>query len=500
MTRFVGYLGLVRAHFLQALYAWWLWGMFFICILSSFSATASRHSAYQDALDRYSVELQERLRLRLQSAVGPSGRQLDRSLRVLRPPNPASLLIAGVEPTIPSGWDFGPAGAESRAPYSSQDPLGALDVLTDPEAVIRVLGGLLGMSLGFWMVSIDREHGWLRLPTVFPVPDWQLTGAILFAGCLTLALISMVWVTAVLVFAARLLGPEHDLAVSLWPTVFFVWGYLATMFGIGAAVAGLTRSPIAATAMTAATWTVLILLGPQFFSAIAGFATNATPGVRMEQERRETYADQQRIAEQRLVEQLVASAPPSASVFELDRAATAAFPHIEQEWRKEMRAARAQADETLRSWLADQRRWLGAVRFILRLTPGTLLQSSLADISGQGWEARREWEDAIAAHEVALNRKLFDDRGTLNLRLPWNDTSVSWTHFWHAVRPHSELPQFDSAAVQPQVHSVGDLSAAVVQVVLVLLIAALGPVRASRRALGLERSVSGPAPARRSSR
>jgi len=398
---------------------------------------------------------------------------------------------------MPSGWDFGPAGVESLAPYSSQDPLGALDVLGDPESVIRVLGGLLAASLGFWMVSIDRERGWLRVPTVFPAPPWQLAGAILLAGCLTLVLLSLVWVAVILTFAERLLGPEHDLSVSLWPTTFFVWSYLTTMFSIGVAVARLVSSRIAATVTTAAMWTVLILLGPQFFSAVAKFATTSTPSVRMEQERRETYADQARLAEQRLVEQLVASAPLSASVFELDRAATAVFPIVEPEWRKEMRAARAQADVALTSWMSDQWRLRDVVRFLLRLTPGTLLHSSLADISGQGWEARKEWEKAIAAHEAALNRTLFDDRGSLNVTLPWKDTSISWVNVWHAIRPHSQLPQFDNATVQPRVDLVGGLVAAMVQLVLVLFFAAAGPIWTSRRTFDLRRSTAGPSAARR---
>jgi ABC-type transport system involved in multi-copper enzyme maturation permease subunit len=480
MIRIPGYLTLIRAHVLQAIHTWWLWVMFAVCILSSLAAVMYSHHGYLDNVDRYSVELQERLRLRLQSTLGPGSRQRDRSLRVLRAPNPAAVLVAGVERTMPSGWDFGPAGAESLTPYSPEDPLAVFDVLTDGESVIRVFGGLLGLALGFGMVSRDQQRGWLRAPTSLPVPAWLLVGAVIVAGSAVLAVMALVWLGSVVTLATWLAGPGLDLGVAWWPTWFFVWAYLVTMFGIGAAMARVAPNLLTGAAAAVTTWTVLILLGPQLLAAVGRLTSDFPPLARVEQERREKYADRQRTADRTLAERLVSAAPDVESTRELDRVATAAFPRFEPDWRSDMSDARAEADAMAASWLETRRRWLGRLRLFARLTPGTLLYFSLAEANGQGWTAQRAWEDAVAKHEAALNRALYDDRSSVTLGLYWRDQGISWAYRWHSVRTHAELPQFDDTELQRGAGrgaSAADIAAAIIQAVLVLAFAIGYPVR-----------------------
>jgi hypothetical protein len=198
--------------------------------------------------------------------------------------------------------------------------------------------------------------------------------------------------------------------------------------------------------------------------------------VRLELERRENYADRQKTADDVIAADLAVFSTPGIERMALSRLLADNFPRFEPTWRQAMQSAREESDTANRIWLEARARWVGRLQVLARLTPGTLLQSSLATANGQGWGTTRLWEESITRHEAALNRALFDDRSQLTLRVRWNDNSTLWAHIWHPARSHAELPQFDVAATVASSDRSAlpmDLSAGILQVVLVLLAAAV---------------------------
>lgn len=480
MNPALAWLIVARAYVVEVVRARWLWALFIVCMLSSLATVLRSHHAYLDAADRYALELQDRQRLRLLPVV-PSGRAIEPVLRVLRPPNNVSVLVAGVERIMPAGWDFGPSGVQTLPPYPSQISLVSLDVLTDGESVIRLFGGLLGLALGFWLVTTDLQRGWLAGGLSLPVPPWWPLSALMFAGTLVLAVLALIWTLVLSMFASWLLGPNQELGFAFSSTWFFVWMYLVTMFGIGGAVARMTPTLLGGAAMVASVWTVIILMGPQLLSAAVFLAGDLLPRARFEYERRETYADRRRVNEESLARRLMAAAPDASSKSALDAAAAQAFPAFEPDWIGEQSEARAEAAALTRAWLDNQARWLGRLQSMSRLTPGTLLQTSLATSNGQGWETQRWWEYRVHQHEAALNEALFDDRPVVDLRLYWRGDPFISGFTRHRPLSLTELPSFDEslgASIRQRVTHRADVAAAMMQLMIALSVAALYPARA----------------------
>lgn len=480
MNPSVAWLIVVRAYVVEIVRAGWVWALFLVCILSSLATVLRSHHAYLEAADRYALELQDRQRVRFATTAGPSGRSIEPTLRVLRPPNPVSVLVAGVERTMPSGWDFGPAGAETLPPYPSQISLVSLDVLTDGESVIRLFGGLLGLALGLWLITGDQQRGWLAAGSAYPTaPCWPIA-AMLAAGSVVLALVALAWVFVMAGFAQWLLGPAPELGFAFAATWCFVWAYLVTMFAVGGVIARVTVSPLGGTAVAASVWTLAVLMGPQLLSAVLFLMADIPPRARFEYERRETYADRQLVAGDALVSRLMAAVPDTPTRTEFDILAEEAFPEFEAAWLKEMGDARAEAAAASSAWLRNQQLWVGRLTTVARLNPGTLLQSALATSNGQGWSTQSWWDQAAHSHEIALNRTLFDDLPVVTLKLFWRDEPFQWAFVRHRPRSVAQLPSFDEtegASTRHRRIDWADAAAAVLQLMIALAVAALYPAR-----------------------
>jgi ABC-type transport system involved in multi-copper enzyme maturation permease subunit len=484
MNRSLAWKTVFRASFLQTLGSRGLWAMVATCILSSFASVFHNHQGHLDALEHYRVELQERQRLQFQQPLGPSDDRTDRSLRVIRPPSASGVFVLGVERTMPAGWDFGPAGVETLAPYAGQEPLAAFDILTDAESVMRLFGGMLAIVLGFWSVTRDRRRGWLSAAPWLPVPTWWLMTALLAAGSVALGLIALIWVAGSVMFARWLSDPGAQTTLVFVETWFLAWIYLVTMFGTGAAIARLVTNALVGMATVLATWTVLIFLGPQLAATAVRMVSATPPRVRMEQERRENYADRRKDAEDALTASLAAFMPTGTERSDVAPTLTGAFPRFEAAWRDEMQRARVESTAARLLWLDLQAQRIGRLQAVARLTPGTLLQSALSTANGQGWATLQSWEEAVTKHESAINMSLFDNRSRITLRIPWTGELILWSQIWHPSLPYSELPQFDVAATASASDRTAlplDLAAGLLQVVTVILAAAWAPVISTSR-------------------
>jgi hypothetical protein len=221
-------------------------------------------------------------------------------------------------------------------------------------------------------------------------------------------------------------------------------------------------------------------MAPQLLSAAVYLTADIPPRARLEYDRRETYADRSRAADETLARRLSDAVPDAPTPQAFDKSAEAAFPAFEGDWLSNMDDARSEANTATLGWLTSQDMWLTRLEVIARFTPGTLLQSALANVNGQGWTTQRWWEQTVHQHETALNRALFDDRPVIGLRLDNKGTPAQWAYIRHPALPVSDLPSFDEASGASVNHrglDLADVAAAMLQLVIALSVAALYPAR-----------------------
>lgn len=77
------------------------------------------------------------------------------ALRLLRPPSVNSIFVRGVDAAMPSSWDLGPAGVTEGLVSPSLVQGTEAGSLTDLEALIRVVLGLLAILLGCDVIALD---------------------------------------------------------------------------------------------------------------------------------------------------------------------------------------------------------------------------------------------------------------------------------------------------------------------------------------------------------
>jgi hypothetical protein len=244
MIVFQGWLAFVGGRFREVLSARWVLIFVVLLVASTGSAIIGGYHTHLRNRERYAVEIQRRVQLVLQAQSGPDGTDVDRSLRVLRAPTPSAIVIPGHEASLPAAWDLGPAGLETLAPYPPADLASETGSLLDVEAVIRLFGGLFAIALGAWTVTRDKLRGWLEAEATLPVPQSSVTAAHFLSGFLVLALIDTVWFGLSAVFAHAYVGPDVELSIFWQRLALVSLLYMATLYGIGSAIAWWARSPL----------------------------------------------------------------------------------------------------------------------------------------------------------------------------------------------------------------------------------------------------------------
>ena len=486
MITFRGWLALVGGRLLDYLYAGWIWVFFFLLLISTASAIVTGYHTHLRNLDRYSGELQQRFLLQMQALVGPNGRGIDRSLRVLRPPSPTAIVIPGHESSLPAAWDIGPAGLETLGPYPPAGFAAEAGLVLDGEAVIRLFGGLFAIAFGAWTISRDKLRRWSDAEALLPVPEWSVTAAHALAGCVVIAVAVTAWFGTTALFTRVYLPPEIELAMP-WARIGLVaLLYMVTLFGVGSAITWWARSPLIGVSLAGATWVLLVLLGPQLLLAISNLVSQLPSRATLEQRQRDEHRDLLKQADDNLGRQLVAAAAIESIKTAGDERVNLAYPIYEPEWLARLQAARSSVERAESVWRQDQKRVTGRLRLAARFTPGTLLRQALSEVSSVGWLADSRWEEALDEHRRRLNQALFDDRPSANPRLQFPSGPELWARVRHRAPMHSTLPQFDAPGISPRDRVAAawpDVMALFVQSLIALLLAGIARHQALRRLL-----------------
>ena len=264
------------------------WLLVGVVILSvgGWSAIRLGQRDWAEQRDAFAELVQGRLQAQLTSPAA-TGRAAETGLRVVRPPNLGVVLLQGDDRSLPSAWEFAPAGAEALSPFSTGSRLpggGSWDL----EILARMVGGLLAIGLGLWNPLLDRRANWHEALRGLPVSPQTVSTARVIAGSATLFVVVLSW-WLVMSMAVWWHGPGSVLLPRLWLLAPASLLSLLSAFGLAVVCATAIRNEFIAIVTCIALWAGIGVLGPTAIALIAEFALPTAPQARMERERGQQY-------------------------------------------------------------------------------------------------------------------------------------------------------------------------------------------------------------------
>jgi len=394
---------------------------------------------------QYDEQLQERTQARLRT-INPSGRVVDPGFRVLRSPNPRTILVKGNVAVVPSAWDFGPAGAVARLPYLSYGTGTAAAGIMDFESIVLVFGGLICLALGLERVITDRDSGWTAALKALPVP-WRISVAARLAGGTALVTLLVALWLAIVVVMLVLIEPEatSDLPWTLALLTVPTWLYLVAFHMLGVAIAQRIPSSTRAVTIGMTTWLVATLVFPQGLALIDRALDAGATRQAMERERQEAFADEFHRLEDEIGRSIAANVPDGPLLRGLSTIDEPILKSLELDafWVAGAEGARAVADKFELQWLEVQLRRQEVQDRNIAISPASALTTALAELAGSGWDTHRAWERAAIQYHSVLAEALFDNRPVVNTRVTVGGSTPSFALDRSEWKPYADLPGFE---------------------------------------------------------
>ena len=376
---------------------------------------------------------------------GVTGRDLEPGLRALREPAPAGVLVRGVSDSSPAYWDFGPSGLSTGHPVEAHGSVYEAATAIDLEVLFRVLLGLLALSLGAESVGRERETGTLKHLLALPIPPRLVAIARILAGAGSVVLVTL-GLSFVAIASIALIDPSR-MSLDLAQTTAFV--ALATaiygtaMFSAGVLVAALIRSVASALLASLLLWLTVAVVSPPVLAFAGRLAGSGSSRAVFEAARDSVY-DARDVDLQKAV-----GARLRGLIGPLQNTRTLAFDGelraaVEETWLQGMAMIRQHLDAIDREnadRMNRQGRVTEAARFV---SPGTLMLTVAADLTGTGQSAARRRLAAIEQHQNRLERQLFDVRPWITLRVPGPRGETLEVFERGPLVGIEELPQFQA--------------------------------------------------------
>jgi ABC-type transport system involved in multi-copper enzyme maturation permease subunit len=347
-----------------------------------------------------------------------NGRQLEPSLRALRPPLATSVLVRGLEGAVPTSWDFGPDGIHPGPADPSALGTPQSGASLDLEFLIRIVLGLLAVFLAADSLASDRHTGTLSVLLSQPLSKWTIVAAKFVGGITAVGLSLLLVMTgaalAIGVFGPDLWSPEFThVLVTLTGAAML---YLVALYALGLAVGCLSSSTTAANIWAISVWMVFVLASvPAFEVAVNAFAPLPPAGL-VEAQRQNAFEARLRETEIRLGALLQQLVGPQAKWSEVDPP-EAVRHQLAAAWASAATATRTEMtaiDDQALTLGTRRRRWLGRLSLT---TPAALWFEAATCIAGTGTPTIVRWERAATSYQSYLNQRLFDDPPRLTLRV-----------------------------------------------------------------------------------
>jgi len=375
-------------------------------------------SDYRFRKDQYDRNVQQLETVRQKDGGRLLAWSMEPGLRVLRPPSVNSILVRGLDAAMPSFWDLAPAGVIEGAvsPSLAQDT--EVGSLTDLEALIRIVLGLLAVLLGCDAIALDRANGMLGALLSQPIrPAAVVSGKLLGAVITLSASVGVVLGTAGLTLLAR--GPDlftRALAQCLFELAILATVYLCIILLVTVLLSLWIERYEAVLLAGLALWAYAALIGPQLVVFGARALAPVPPRQLMESERQGIFDARDQSTKELLGRAYRDTVGEPMPNFIDPKAPVAA--EIDRLWR-------AETVDTRRMMVAPEDRLARASALQDRLTwglalaePGALFLELADGVANTGREYRTEWATAVVAYQSRVNAQLFDDRPRLVLLAP----------------------------------------------------------------------------------
>jgi ABC-type transport system involved in multi-copper enzyme maturation permease subunit len=355
---------------------------------------------------------------RMRGAGQVTGWQLEPALRVLRAPEPLSVVVAGADVSMPQYWDFGPAGVRTGQLHSAEQTSDPIDI----EYIVRVALGLLAIILAVESVAGERASGVLLALLSQPLRPGAVLAGKLIGGGVTLALASALVILTVLAVIAS--GARPLLTGSFVASSVMVgaasWLYLFTFFIFGVLVSVAVQSYRAAFAATIVVWVVSGAAGGAVPRVIARGLAPVPPASVLEAQNERVLQERIRRVQLEMGDRyLEGMAPADWTRVDRDPAArAAAVARIQPVWDRHVAALHAEIDRLAGARTDRVMRQRRIARTLAWISPGAQFAAAATNLAGTGDAAASRWHAAAGAYQRQLNGVLFGNPARLTLFVP----------------------------------------------------------------------------------
>jgi ABC-2 type transport system permease protein len=364
-------------------------------------------------------------------------------LRALRPPEPLSVLVRGLDGALPAYWDFSSYGIVTGPPPFSPQQLGDLLGQLDLEFLIRVVLGLLAILLAFDAVAGEKESGTLRLALSQPISRPAFLMGKLIGGAITL-LVPLLAAFLVAALSAQLLridllGAERLARVALLAAAS--GAYLLCLYAIGLMVSSLTHSQKTSLVVLLVTWVVMVLAVAPLATLFARAIVPVPLHQALEAQKQALEHDIRREAEAAMgaVYREITGLPEGWADTRKYRENKAAIDEriapIEVAYLNKRRRLVGELERDAERRARAQHR---VMRIVMAFSPGASFATAAADLAGTGDAHRLAWLEAVARHQSSLNAALFDNPPTVTIR----NAGASFTADIRTPPTVANLPSF----------------------------------------------------------
>jgi hypothetical protein len=279
------------------------------------------------------------------------GSQIETGLRVTRPPEPLSVLVAGVDGVMPQFWDFTPSGVRmGRVPGEvGNERVGAMGNV-DLEFLIRIIVGLLAISLAVETIAGERASGALLALLGQPVQARQVLAGKLLGGTTTLA--TAIGMVAAVALATTALDEPRLLSWDYVASLLVLWlagtVYAFICFAAGILISIALSAYRQALTATFVAWTVASLIALPAIGLIAQAMSPVRPRPAVEAERERLVQAATLEVQNRMGDEYVAvlGGRNNWAAHQEDAALTrAAKAHVEPIWAQHVKHVRARLEQ-----------------------------------------------------------------------------------------------------------------------------------------------------------
>lgn len=376
------------------------------------------------------------------------GRQLEPTLRVIRSPTASSVLVRGVSGTLPRFWDVAPDGLRAGAGGDATARTPQSGVSLDLEFLIRIVLGLLAVSLATGALATERASGTLYMLLSQPIRAPEVLLAKLLGGIVTLGLALTVVMTGAAA-ALGVFGPElwsRDIELTMLGLAGVGLIYLSALYALGLVIGAAAASVSAANVAAMSVWVVVAVASVPTVDFMARVIAPVAASEAIESQRQTDFEARRRNIEMSLGSGFLALAGPAYRQFTMSDPVRA---QIAKDWlagAQDTRQSVDARDAAIAAATSHQRRvW----ELLSWCSPAGAFFDTASRLAGTGLPAAEHWDDTTRQYQAFLNTQLFDHPPRVILLIPTNPGL--------GIVPVDLHPAPEAAALQRVMHPETDL-------------------------------------------